>query len=162
MIIHFTAKLRKKLHIDEVSQVVGETGPHLRWYAHLFRAERAQYILTTNAASLYSIVLHGGGVTDDDLYLRDFISNLRDYLAFDDMRLIYERCIAPRTGDIRIASCTDKSVLGSMNDMVRLCKLRVKKKDLSPWEMADALNATPFKAIAFRTPRKAFLDLPVA
>ena len=35
------------------------------WSAHLFTAERTQYILISNTASLYSMVMFGRGITDD-------------------------------------------------------------------------------------------------
>jgi hypothetical protein len=136
-----------------------DAGPHLRWYANLFRAERVQYILTTNAASLYSVVIYGRGITDDDLYLRQFLTELREQLDAADMGMIYKRCIAPHTGTVALAKAQDRSVLGSMNDMVFHCKSRLERGPISPWDLSEAINSTPYGALGYRFPREVFAQL---
>lgn len=161
MVVHFTKSLRAKLGLDEVSAGPVDAGPHLRWYANLFRAERVQYILTTNAASLYSVVMYGRGITDDSLYLRQFFTTLREQLEDADMELIYRRCIAPHAGSVVLAKAQDRSVLGSMNDMVQQCKFMLKADDVSPWDLSAAINRTPYGALGYRFPVEAFAQLPV-
>jgi len=155
-ILHITDKFRKKLHILELTQVDVATGKHLRWYANLFTAQRVQYILTTNAASLFSVVMYGRGVTDDGDYIRQFLSELRDHLEDLELRLVYERVIAPKTSEITLAKTADRSVLGSMNDMVNVCKCKLDREDASPWQLSKDLNGTPFKAIGYGYPREVF------
>jgi hypothetical protein len=161
VVIHFTAKLREKLHLAEVTEEPVAAGAHLRWYAHLFRMDGVQYILTTNAASLYSVVMFGRGVTDSDLYLRQFLASLRDQLEAADMQMIYKRCIAPHTGTVTLARTEDRSVLGSMNDMVFHCKHRLERGDVSPWELGEWLNTTPYGAIGYQIPKQTFVQLPL-
>ena len=36
MILHFTEKLRKKLHIQELPHLYAVPGKHLQWYANFF------------------------------------------------------------------------------------------------------------------------------
>lgn len=161
MVIHFTKLLREKLRLDEVSAGPIDAGPHLRWYAHLFRADRVQYILTTNAASLYSVVMFGRGITDDDLYLRQFLTELREQLDAADMGMIYKRCIAPHTGTIAVAKAQDRSVLGSMNDMVFHCKSRLERGPISPQGLSEAINNTPYGALGYGFPQKEFPRLRI-
>lgn len=161
MVLHFTEKLRKKLRIPELTRADVTAGPHLRWYAHLFTAQRVQYILTTNAASLFSVVVFGRGITDDSDYILRFLSELHDHCDDLDLRLVYQRVIAPHTGTITLAKTSDRSVLGSMNDMVRLCKFRLELDDVSPWDLSQKLNATPFGAIKYGFPKKEFARLPL-
>ena len=161
MIFHFTNKLRKKLHIPELTQVDVATGKHLRWYANLFTAQRVQYILTTNAASLFSVVIYGRGLTDSGDYHRQFLSELRDHLEDLELRLVYERVIAPKAGEITLAKTADRSVLGSMNDMVSNCKSRLECGESSPWHLTRDLNGTPFGAIGYGFPRKVFAQMPL-
>jgi len=161
MVVHFTKVLRVKLHLRKISSVNVDTGPHLRWYANLFRAERVQYILTTNAASLYSVVMYGRGITDSDLYLKHFLTALREQLEAADMQMMYKRCIAPHTGTVALAKAQDRSVLGSMNDMVNQYKYRLEMGSASPWHLSEAINSTPFGAIGYRYPVEAFAQLPV-
>ena len=161
MIIHFTEKMRKKLHIPPLPATDMAIGPHLRWYAHLFTARRVQYILTTNAASLFSVVIYGRGITDDGDYIPQFLSALRDQLVDLDLQLVFERVIAPNTGEITLTKTSDRSVLGSMNDMVRICQLRLELDDKSPWHLGRELNATPFGAVKYDYPKEAFARMPL-
>lgn len=59
MIIHLTDKLRKKLKAGTLTNVEKETKPQLRWYGNVFTVKRVQYVLVTNAKSLYSVVMYG-------------------------------------------------------------------------------------------------------
>ncbi len=161
MIVHFTDKLRKKLHIPELTTEEVRTGKHLRWYANLFTAQRVQYILTTNASSLFSVVIFGGGVTDDSLYLQRFLGELRDHLDDLDMLLIYDRVIAPKTGAITLAKTASRSVLGSMNDMVNICKYKFDIDDAGPWQASQVINDTPFTINGYKYPRDAFAQMPL-
>ena len=161
MVIHFTKKLRDKLHLDEVTEMDVPAGPHLRWYARLLRARRLQYIVTTNAASLFSVVVYGRGLTDSGDYILRFLSELRDHLDDLGLQLIYKRVIAPSTGAVTLAKAVDRSVLGSMNDMVRLCKDRLDLEDVSPWELSKHLNGVPFGALKYGFPREVFPRMPL-
>lgn len=161
MVIHFTKKLAKKLHTPELDQGDVPAGDHLRWYANLFTARRVQYILTTNAASLLSVVMYGRGITDDSDYIMRLVSDLRD--LFDDlnMQLVFKRVILPTTGQIILAKATNRSVLGSMNDMVHHCKFRLDMEDVSPWKLSQEINSTPYSALKYRYPKKAFASMPL-
>lgn len=160
MVIHFTNKLREKIDLPEVTERPVATGAHLRWYSHLFRARRVQYILTTNAASLYSVVMYGRGITDTDSYLQRFLPSLREQIEAADMQIIYKRCMAPYMGAITLAKTEDRSVLGSMNDMIHQIQYRLEGEDVSVWELGEWLNDTPYSAIGYRFPREAFAQLP--
>ncbi len=161
MVIHFTEKLRKKLHIPELTQVPVPAGNHLRWYANLFTAQQVQYILTTNAASLLSVVVCVQDLSEDNNYFRHFLSQLRDHLEDIELQLIYERVIEPGTDQITLAKTADPSVLASMTNMINLCKRKLRDKDLSPWQLTEDLNGTPFKSLGFRFPREVFAQMPL-
>lgn len=161
MIIHLTDKLRKKLKIDPLSRVEKETGAYLRWYANLFTINRFQYILVTNSSSLFSVVMHGRGISDINSFHSEFLSTLRDYLSELDMRMIFERVIAPDSGNITLSKTIDRSVLGSMKDMVDMNKISVEEygKEYSPWDMARLINETPFRTINYDHPFKVFPNM---
>lgn len=156
MVLHFTEKLRKKLHVPELTQVDVSTPNHLRWYANLFTAQRVQYILTTNAASLFSVVIHGRGLTDSSDYIRQFLVELGGHLDDLELRVVHERVIRPNSGEVNLAKTADRSVLGSMNDMVKLCKFKLEDGESSPWQLSKDLNETPFGAIGYNSPRDVF------
>lgn len=64
MILRITAQLGKKLGFTPSQVLPMDTNPFTDWAAHLFRADRTQYILLTNTATLYSVVMYGRGITD--------------------------------------------------------------------------------------------------
>ena len=65
MILRVTAKLGKKIGIDPATRLDRDPNPFTDWTADLFRAGRVQYILVTNTASLYSMLMYGKGIIDD-------------------------------------------------------------------------------------------------
>ena len=160
MVIHLTRKLSVKLHVAELTAVPVAAGAHLRWYSNSFLAERTQYILTVNAASLFAVVLYGRGIADVDSYVKRFLSALREQLESEGMQSIFRDCIEPWVGSVTLARTEDRSVLGSMNDMMKLCKHRLQGNSVSPRELSDDLNGTPFGAITYGFPREAFAAIP--
>ncbi|MFM1919638.1 MAG: hypothetical protein RLZZ303_1272 [Candidatus Hydrogenedentota bacterium] len=138
-----------------------EASAHLRWYANAFIAQRTHYLIATNAASLYSVVWFGRGITDDSSFVQHFLQRLGDQMADDGFRLIFERCIAPHVGGVDLLKTADRSALGSMNDMVQACKFTLQAKNLSPAELSQRLNETPYKALGFSYPKEAILKLQV-
>ena len=162
MILRFTGKLSKKLKTGPLTKIDEDPGPYLDWYANLFTAQRYQYILVTEAKSLLSIVMHGGGVTDDDKFIKQFLSQLHEYLNDTGNRLIYERIIVPQTGVIKMSKTASKSVLGSMNDMINLSKIYLEDEELGPWDLMKMINRTPFKAINYDRPEEAFRKMKLS
>ena len=156
MILRFTGKLSKKLKTGPLSKIDEDPGSYLDWYANLFTAQRYQYILVTEAKSLLSVVMHGGGVTDGDKFIKQFLSQLHEYLNDTGNRLIYERIIVPQTGVMKMSKTASKSVLGSMNDMINLSKVYLEDEEIGPWDLMKKLNRTPFKAINYSYPEEAF------
>lgn len=74
MILRLTLKLAKKIGIVPLPAIPYDENrnPILDWNANLFTVQRAQYIILTNTASLYSLIMYGKGI----LYERKFIQKL--------------------------------------------------------------------------------------
>ena len=140
MIFRLTQKLAKKVKLPPLpAQPEGEN-PFIDWTAHLFRAERAQYIIVTNTASLYSLVMYGRGVTDDNDLIKDTLSFMREFMADEGYEFIYRRLIAPNTSRISLAKATNRHVIGSMNELIYEAKLYLTERQLSPFETSRQIN----------------------
>jgi len=161
MILRVTEKLSKKLKTGPIKKDKRDPGAFLEWYANLFTANRAQYILVTEAKSLLSIVMYGRGVVNDNIFISQFLSFLHEYLDEKGFRLIFERVIAPNSGRITMSKTASKSILGSMNDMVSMSKFTLQIEDVSPFDLTEMINKTPFKAIDYQSPLEAFGNLKV-
>ena len=156
MIFRFTEKMAKKLKLGPLTKIDDQpSNPYLEWYANYFFVDRMQIILVTNAASLLSIVMHGRGITNDDLFFKQFIDQLGDYLKEIDCELILHRIIAPKIGTAKLSKTTDRSILGSMNEMKKYIEVRY-MKDWSPMELTDLINDTYFNGVGFKKPRNVF------
>ena len=156
MLMRFTTKLSKKLKLPPLTKVTDDPGPFLDWYANLFTANRVQYILTTEAQSLFSVVMYGRGITDDHNFIKQWLGSTRDYLTDIGKDFVFEKIIGPNTGQFTLSKTLSKSVLGSMNDMVSVAKFMLRTRDMSPRDLAEMINETPFKAIDHNAPIHAF------
>lgn len=159
MLIHITDKLNKKLKIRPVTSVKHDIGSHLRWYANVFTAHRVQYIITTNAASLFTVVMYGSGITNANSYKKQFLDSLGEHLMDLDMRMILEKAILPNSDVFTFCKTSDRSVLGSMNDMVSMCKSMLDMKEASPWDMTKEINKIPFSMLKYGRPVDAFRNM---
>lgn len=74
-------------------------------------------------------------------------------------RMIFEKIIAPNSARITLSKTINKSVLGSINDMVNMSKFVVESEDMSPFDLSDFLNNTPFKFINYQSPLAAFKSM---
>ena len=54
-----------------------DENPWADWSAHPFVAGRAQYLLLSNTASLYSTVIYGRGVTTDSHFIERALGGIR-------------------------------------------------------------------------------------
>ncbi len=159
MIIRFTEKLSKKLKLGKISKIEEYPGPFLEWYAHLFSIQRTQYILVAEANSLYTLIMYGRGVVDDNIFLQQLLGLLRENMEDVEDRMIFERIIAPNSARITLSKIINKSVLGSINDMVNMSKIIVERDDTSPYDLSVILNNSPFKYINYLSPLAAFNNL---
>ena len=118
MIIRLSQKLTAKIKAGPLATVPLDENPYADWSAHLFVAGRIQYILLSNTKSLYSTIVYGSGITDDCRFMDRAVSNIRDFMEEDGQGLVYQRLIAPSTDKIRFAKALNRSVTGSMNDLI--------------------------------------------
>jgi len=162
MIIRITAKLGKKIGFSPSQMLPLEKNPFTDWTAHLFRADRTQYIIITNTASLYSMVMYGKGITDDSIFLQRAIGNIIDNLRYDGFGFIADRLIAPDTFNVSFSKSLNRAVTGSMNDLIFNAKYCLENEDASPYDVSIELNGMPLSYIDYKSPREAFSKLKIA
>ena len=161
MIIRFTGKLAKKMNLGPITKVNKDPGPFLDWYSTVFTANRAQYILTTNTSSLLSVIMYGQGIVDDNMFLNKFFHILGEYLHDIGSGFVFDRILAPGSSMVTLSKTIDRSVLGSMNEMVAHSKAMLKDDAVGAWEVMESINKIPFKAIAYQSPVEAFQSLKI-
>ena len=159
MIFRLSNKLATKLKLSTPRPLPADSNPFADWSGHLFTADRTQYLIVTNTPSLYSTVLFAKGITHDSLFIDRALSAIRDVMVDDGFEFIYRRLVAPATKTVRFASAMNRSVTGSMNDLIYHAKVWLTEDDLSPFDVSFKINDMPMSALDYRKPREAFKAL---
>jgi hypothetical protein len=164
MIFRLSQKLNIKINAGTLSALPLEKNPFADWSAHLFVADRTQYILLSNTKSLYSTVMFGKGITNASHFIERALSNIREFMEADGQEFVYHRLIVPASGSVGFAKALDRSVTGSMNDMIRHATYWLAQGDISPFDVGFRLNEIPMSALSpsgspYGIPREAFKAL---
>lgn len=165
MIFRLSQKLNTKIKAGTLGALPLHENPLADWSAHLFVAGRTQYILLSNTKSLYSTVLYGKGITNDSDFIERALSSLREFMEADGQRAAYEHFITPACASVRFATALDRSVTGSMNDLIRHATVWLAEGDLSPHGVGVRLNDILLSALGrsrsvpYGKPRDAFRQL---
>lgn len=147
MIFRFSDKLMTKVKAGALGALPLDENPLADWSAGLFLVGRTQYILLSNTKTLYSTVMYGKGITDESDFIERALSSIREFLEANGQGAAFERFIAPASGSVRFANALDRSVTGSMNDMVKHAAFWLAEGDLSPHEVGVRLNGIPMSAL---------------
>lgn len=147
MIFRLSDKLKAKIKADTLGALPLHENLLADWSAHLFVAGRTQYILLSNTKSLYSTVMSGRGITDDSDFIDRALSSIRECLEAEGQGAAYDRLIAPASASVRFARALDRSVTGSMNDLVKHAAFWLAEGELSPHDVGARLNGIPMSAL---------------
>ena len=159
MIIRLTQRLAKKIKISPSLNHSIDVNAYADWSAHLFTSERAQYIIVSNTTSLYSIVMHGGGITDSNKFIQSILSFMSDFMQREGQEFLFRRLIVPESQEVIFSKSANRSVLGSMNDFISTAKFLLIERELSPFEMSQIINETPMSILGYDSPKDAFAKM---
>ncbi|NQT86066.1 hypothetical protein HQ560_04835 [bacterium] len=133
--------------------------PLADWSSTLFVADRAQYILIANTVTLYSVVMFGRGITDGNRFLQMGTDTIGEVLRDDGLGAVFDSRVAPAAAQVRFSKALNRSVIGSMNDLVCNAKFHLAERDLSPYDTSLLLNGIPMGALDYVQPREAFRQM---
>ena len=119
------------------------------WSAHLFTAQRIQYIILTNTVSLYSMVMYGRGITNDKKFIQGVLSYMREFMTIDGNKFLFEKYIEPQGNEMFFSKIVDRQVMGSMNDLVFQAKVHLNMGKLSPSDVSFRLNESPMSYLNY-------------
>lgn len=162
MIIRTSASLNKRIHVRPKESLPLYPNPYTDWTARLFVADCDEYIIVTNTTSLYSALMLGHGVTDEDTFIQRCIVAIRDQLDGDGKAFLFERLVAPETGRIAFSNTLNAAVTKSMNEIVRRAKFYIEERGHSAFATARWLGGYPMVALDHASPREAFVKMPIA
>ena len=131
------------------------------WCAHEFRSGRIRYLLFCNTASLYPVVTHGRGVTDDHELIRRLVDAVKLTFEGTELEFHYRRWIAPEVTAVQWAPIPDRSIIGSMNDLIYAAKYFLEARTESPVEVSRKLAQTPLSILGMNSPDRVFPTLGI-
>lgn len=159
MILRLSQKLATKVKATAKRSLPLDSNQFADWTGHLFTADKTQYVIVTNTAAIYSAVIFGRGITDDSRLIERALSGIREVMAGDGLEFFYMQFIVPASGLIRLAPTLNRSVTGSMNDLVAQAQIWLTDGGLSPYDTSFKLNGIPMSAIDYKYPREAMKSL---
>jgi uncharacterized protein DUF6933 len=149
MIFRPSQKLAKKLKEGNLPSLPLDKNPYADWSAHLFTAGRTQYIIVTNTKSLYSVVMQGKGITNDKKFTERALSSIREFMEDDGQEFVYRKFVEPASETVRYGKALNRSVTGSMNELIKFAELWLIEEELSPYDIGFRLNDTLMSALAW-------------
>jgi len=161
MILRLTVKMAQKIGLDPLPALPYDPGrgPLLDWHAHLFTVQRTQYILSTNTASLYSLVMPGRGITNSRQFVQALSDGLQDFLAGQGQPPNTVMNLLSSDRDVAFVKISDRRILGTMNDLIFQSKIRLGEGQQTPFTVSYYLNETPMSYLKYRSPKAAFQEL---
>ena len=140
MIFRLSQKLNTKIKAGKLNVMPLDENPYADWSCHLFAANRTQYIIISNTKSLYSCVMVGKGITADRRFIENVLSTICDFMKDDGQSFVYQRFIAPTSDTVSFAKAYNRSVTGSMNDLIKFAKIWLIEDGLPPHDVGFKLN----------------------
>ena len=165
MVFRLSQKLNNKIRSGPLAASPLDENPYADWSARLFTADRTQYIILSHTQSLYSTVLYGRGITSDHEFIVRAMSSIREFMQDDGLEFVYGQFVAPTSGSVIFCKALNRSITGSMNELVMAAKGWLTPGDLSPHDVGFKLNDLLLSALAsetsadYGTPREAFKRL---
>jgi hypothetical protein len=165
MIFRLSQKLSAKIKAGTLGVLPLDGNPFADWSAHVFAADRAQYVIVCNTKSLYSTVMYGKGITRDRQFIDRALGSIREFMEADGQEFTYRRLIAPTCGTVRFAKTLNRSVTGSLNDMIFHATMWLIEGEMSPHDLGFKLNGIPVSSLStaradsYCTPREVFTSL---
>ena len=161
MIYRLTLKMAKKIGMAPLPIIpyTNIKNPIQDWNANLFTVQRIQYILLTNTASLYSMVMPGKGITSDKNFIREAAPCIKEFMIMDGNQGIYENHFKPENQNTYFSKTIDRRVLGSINDLIFQSKFYLSEGRQALFKVSSMLNETPMSYLKYGNPKDEFRKL---
>ena len=161
MILRPSQKLNARIKGGTLGVLPRHENPLLDWSAHVFAVGCAEYVLLSNTTSLYSAVLDAAAIRDAARFTEQVLAVIQAVLEGAG-RLPDERLTPVET--VRFAKSLDRSVTGSMNELITHAVACLADGDLPVADVGVRLNDILLSALAggsnkYGRPRDAFAAL---
>lgn len=147
MIFRLSQALNARVKAGPLAALPLHENPLLDWSAHLFPVGRSKFIILSNTASLLSAVVPGTGVTGGPSFRDRAFDGIRACLTALGHEPMTHALLADDE-PFRFAKALNRSVSGSMNELVKCAEFCMSDGGLTLSEVGDRLNDTLLSALA--------------
>lgn len=153
MIFRLSQKLNTKIKAGTLKAMPLDGNLYADWSCHLFTADRTQYIILSNTKSLYSCVMYGKGIADESSFIDRALTTIREFMQDDGQQFVHRKFVVPASGEVQFAKALNRSVAGSMNELIEQAKFLLIEKEVSPFDVGFELNDILLSALASEASR---------
>lgn len=155
MIYRLSKKLSAKIKVHPSGCVPLGGNPYADWSSHLFIAQRVQYVLLTNTASLFSTIMPARGITSGRCFIDAALAAIGELLMSSGQAPVLRDFVLPASNEVYFSTALNRSITASMNDLIYHAKLHLAKRGLSPLDASFMLNSLPIAASGYLKPNEA-------
>lgn len=111
--------------------------------------------------------MRGNGITNDGQFAALALSTISEFMAEDGYQEAFEKFVAPNCNAINFGKSLNRSVTGSMNDLINHATICLTELGMSPLQVGFKLNGVLLSALAteefqgYGKPNEAFCRLVV-
>lgn len=147
-----TAKLRRRLRLEELPEPGPGTAALGDWYAHLLTIDRQPLVLAVSERSLLAVVLPARDLRNLATHFLRALRERLERIGIAEAAIEREMaCLRP----LAFGVTRSRSVLGSLNDFVFQLKARAAHplgRDWTPQSFEDELGEIPCSPIGYQCP----------
>lgn len=128
------------------------------WCAHIFEWHDGPMLIFCNTASLYPVLASANNVSDGESLARR-VGGMVPRVLKENGFLAQMKCFEAELTDFQFAPVPDRSVLGSINELLLLAQAHLGDSRLNPWTLSQRLGKTPMSALGMKNPARALASL---
>lgn len=140
LILRLSQKLCTRIRAGSLQPMPLDENPFADWSAQLLRMDRTQYVIVSNTKSLYSILFYVTSISNESKSIVRGLGAIREFMEDDGHALACHCFIVPDTGRGSFTKAIDRSVTGSVNELIRSATAWLEDVELSPHELGSKLN----------------------
>ncbi len=165
MIFRLSQVMNARVNAGVLEALPLHANPLLDWSTDIVPVGRSRFILLSNTASLLSVLVSGQGVRNVKSFWDRAFDGIRACLTALGYESLAHTVTPGDNGPVRFAKALNRSVSGSMNELVRCAEVCMSEGELTLPEVGDRLNDTLLSALAaggshgYGKPREAFRAL---
>lgn len=152
MILRATNKLAKKLNIKSLNKNDNKGSAFEEWYGNLFAVERKQYLIFTNAYSLFSVIMPGKGINSLEKFSDITSFWLSELLKEVNCDNLISRLVIKPNEIFDVYATNNRSVLSTMNEIVLYARMDMFGEHPPLIEISKMVNNLIYGPIDYERP----------